>query len=263
LTYDEHPAGLSVTDPEFLPQFIKMVSAVSGLLRGESNTMPYIILGSALPFLAGVSGEKGITPPTAQVDSATLQHRLVRTVIEAIDTIWAVCPSARIIHADPVFHFGRSSHHNQPHPLAALYDRERCRIWDMIAGRTAPELGGQPHYLGLLEVACPSSHQAADNAASPHRLLGRTLDKLYQRYRRPLLVTVPDYGQVTRFGQLQALYHELQAARHAGLPIDGLCLPPTFSRPQPINAPSQPRFPAATSANFHQLPLAAEARAFA
>src|SRR4029079_4860170 len=85
-----------------------------------------------------------------------LKTQLVRAAIEAMDAIWAVMPTARFVHVDPIIHVIASPRRPEEKAEAEAYRQSQFQAWDMLSGRIWPELGGHEKYLDILGLNfCP------------------------------------------------------------------------------------------------------------
>ena len=124
---------------------------------------------------------------------------------------------------------------------AAANQREsQFESWDMLAGVTAPELGGHPRYLDIMGVNFYHSNQWEypnarlrweDTPRDPRwQPLHRILAEVYDRYRRPLFIGETSHIGIGRAQWLREIAAELWSANDSGIPIEGVCLFPIIDR---------------------------------
>ena len=110
----------------------------------------------------------------------------------------------------------------------------------MLAGRREPSLGGHPRYLDIVGANFYYDNQwefgggrlhweegERDNRWMP---LSRMLAAVWERYRRPLLLSETSHFGVGRAPWLRMVTDELIAARANGVPVEGCCLYPILDR---------------------------------
>ena len=112
---------------------------------------------------------------------------------------------------------------------AAANQREsQFESWDMLAGVTAPELGGHPRYLDIMGVNFYHSNQWEypnarlrweDTPRDPRwQPLHRILAEVYDRYRRPLFIGETSHIGIGRAQWLREIAAELWSANDSVFP---------------------------------------------
>jgi hypothetical protein len=109
--------------------------------------------------------------------------------------------------------------------------------YDMLSGRTAPELGGSPEWLDAVGVNFYSDNQwyleggAIPLGHSDYRPLADMLVETYRRYGRPLLITETGAEGTARPAWFHYICEEVREAVRQGVPVAGVCLYPIVSFP--------------------------------
>ena len=98
------PDDIDIFSPEFVRRLGLLARAFARVLAGEGDDAPWLVPVNEISFLAWTGGEVGRLNPFAVSRGLELKRQLVRAAIEAIESAWAVVPSARIVHVDPIFH---------------------------------------------------------------------------------------------------------------------------------------------------------------
>src|SRR5262249_1925948 len=97
--------------------------------------------------------------PYAYGRGVEIKKQLVRAAIAAIDGIRAVNPRVRMVAPEPLIHnVPPAGEPWNTGPSRAQRDSQ-FEAWDMIAGRTAPELGGAEHYLDIVGLNFYAANQ--------------------------------------------------------------------------------------------------------
>ncbi len=240
------PRGLDpFADPDgFVDAFARHSGKLARALVGTSH-IPHIWQPvNEISFLAWAASSTGLIHPhlpSEPHNGYRIKCVMVRAALRAIDEIRAVQPDARFVHTDPLVHvepqFGAGP--GQAHAARRVHEHQ-FEAWDMIAGRTAPELGGAPHYLDILGINYYHNNQWDHGTGA--RLewhLGDTrrrrfvdmAEALWKRYRRPMCISETGHIGEGRDAWLDYMGHELLACRERGVPIDGICLYPAIDRP--------------------------------
>jgi len=238
------PDDLDPFNPAFVDRFARFVRAFAGVLAAETAATPWVVPINEISFLAWGGGEVAYLNPFARGRGAELKAQLVRAAIAAIEALWAVWPTARIVHAEPIINVVADSTSPRDHAAAARETQGQYDTWDLLAGRAAPQLGGDEKYLDVIGVNYYPHNQwwrrdnvgfNPDLAIPPaHRLyrpFRELLAEVHARYRRPLFIAETGAGDAERPGWLRYIGDEVRAARRTDVPVGGLCLYPIINFP--------------------------------
>ena len=149
----------------------------------------------------------------------------------------SVDPLARIAYAEPAIHVIPRSAEGQDVQGAHHYTLAQFEALDLISGRSRPELGGRVDYIDLVGVNYYLHNQWVDGdlpvgVDHPHyRPFGKLIADVYHRYNRPVFVAETGIEGDLRVPWLRMMSHEVAQARHAGIPVEGLCLYPITDYP--------------------------------
>lgn len=195
------PQGLSLHDDALVSRLARFADEVARVLGPGEGTLPSVFTPiHGIGLLGGGCCDK--------------TRRLVRAALAAMVAIERRLPHARFLHVEPLAGDGSG-----PTPW---------QVWDLIAGRAEPALGGRPRWLDLIGV----HHGPAGGDARPRRL--RTLlAETWLRYHRPLLLAETGAGDPGpgRAAHLHDTASEVRHAQAVGVPVLGLCLYPLVDRP--------------------------------
>jgi beta-glucosidase/6-phospho-beta-glucosidase/beta-galactosidase len=231
------PDDLDVFGPGFVPRFRDYTAAFVRARANETDAPLWVAPVNEISFLSWAGGSRGYINPFRQRRGLMLKRQLVRAAIAACDVVRELDPGARIAHIDPIIHIMADPSRPRERPVAARYSRTQFEVWDMLAGRVAPELGGDERYLDVIGVNYYPRNQwlhkgrtlpFTDPLYRPLRLL---LSEVWQRYRRPLFVAETGSEGEERAPWLRYVSAEVAAARAAGTPLEGLCLYPILNHP--------------------------------
>lgn len=235
------PDDLDVFGAAFVDRYARFVRAVVRHLRDICPAPRLYTPANEISFLSWAAGQVRWFYPHARDRSPEFKRQMVRAAIAGMQAIWEEDPGARILHTDPLIHVVPP--HGQPHlAVAAARQREsQFEAWDMLSGRLAPELGGQPRYLDVIGVCFyhanqweyPDSRLRWEDSPRDHRWvpLHRLLGEVYQRYRRPLCIAETSHFGIGRAPWLREIAAEACEALRSGIPLEGVCLYPILDRP--------------------------------
>lgn len=251
LNHFDYPDGLDVTAPDFVSAFANYAEQAARLLRSYITGTLYVVPMNEISFFSWIGADKGWWAPYrhGRKQGFAFKQQLVKAAIAAMEAIWHVTDDVRFIHVDP---FMRRLALPPTSRAAIKHVREfneviRFEAWDMLAGRSHPEVGGDPKYLDIIGVNYYIHNQEWVKSGQPNRRLGHQmmdwdssdrvslalmLEKLYHRYHRPLLIS--ETGSFGEFRQRwwQRTFQEIDAALTAGLPLLGVCAYPVLDRPE-------------------------------
>jgi hypothetical protein len=113
--------------------------------------------------------------------------------------------------------------------------------WDIIAGKTHPELGGSPEILDIIGANNYSFGQMKYRENGPHAALEPHDDRIkplcelinfvWERYRRPMIIGETSGMREGRAAWLKDVMEESLAAVNSGIDLHGICLFPAIDMP--------------------------------
>jgi hypothetical protein len=158
-----------------------------------------------------------------------------------VEAIWAVDPTARIMHTEPIIHV--LTPRGRPELARSAADQRAAQFeaWDMLTGAMEPQLGGHPRYLDIVGVNYYHANQWEhpdqrlrweDSPRDPRWLpFSQLLSEVYYRYWRPVVVSETSHFGVGRGRWIGEVADEVARAREAGVGVEGLCIYPIIDRP--------------------------------
>jgi len=242
------PNWLDLWGAEFAPRFAAFAGAAAALLRAEAGDegSPARIysLMNEISYWAWLGGERGAAYPFGRGRGADLKRRLVRAAIAAAEAVRAADPRARFIHPEPAIHVVPDAARPDLAEPARLFHETQFEAWDMLAGWSAPELGGREDLLDIVGVnfywnnqwsidGRPAGQEPAPLAFGhrDHKPFGAVLADIHRRYRRSILVSETGAEGPSGPAWLSYIANEVRHAVRAGVPIVGICLYPVMDYP--------------------------------
>lgn len=235
------PDDVDVFAPDFIARFARFCRAVASFLADHSSAVPFYVPVNEISFLTIGASDEAIIHPFAHGRSVEIKRQLVRAAIAGMEAVWSVDGRARFVHAEPLIHV--VAPRDRPHLAdeARAYRESQFEAWDMIAGRTDPELGGDARFLDIVGVNFYHSGQweldgerlhwhihPRDERWSP---LSHLLQEVWERYRRPLVVSETSHFGAGRARWLREIAGEARRALDWGVTLEGVCLYPILDRP--------------------------------
>jgi hypothetical protein len=141
------------------------------------------------------------------------------------------------VHTDPVINIIADPRKPWHRMAAEQYRQSQFAVWDMIAGRANPELGGDESYLDVLGLNYYIHNQWVheDGVLVPthpqHLPFRYFLQETYERYRRPLFISETGIEAEVRPDWLRYMGQEVRGALQLAVQVEGLCLYPIVDHP--------------------------------
>lgn len=249
LNHFDYPSSLDVFSPEFIERFTFYAVAAVQKLRSFTSQTLFIVPINEISFSAWIGADKGWWAPfkRGRKNGFRLKQQLVRASLAAMDAVWQVDADVRFIQVDP---FMRRVAKNPANAKAKRLVNEfnqviRYEAWDMLAGKTCPELGGHPRYLDIIGLNYyihnqewvisdqQRIHYQQIDWQSPDRVsFAQMIQEVSQRYQRPILISETGSFGEQRQGWWQRVLQEVEEGLQKKLPILGVCGYPVLDRPE-------------------------------
>lgn len=236
------PDNLDPFSDAFTKRFAAFAGAAARLLRNENERAGIIAPQMYCPineisFWAWIGGDMENFFPYGQERGPELKRQLVRASVAAMRAVRLVDPGARFIQAEPLIHISGATDNPEDAEGARQYTSSQYETWDMLAGRAAADLGGSEDLLDILGVNYYWNNQWIDEGdRTPpghalHRPFHEMLYELWERYRRPIVITETGAEAGATIGWLGYIAAEVREAQRMGVSIHGLCLYPVMDYP--------------------------------
>jgi beta-glucosidase/6-phospho-beta-glucosidase/beta-galactosidase len=231
------PDSLDVYSAAFVDRLEGLARAFVPVLE-DFTDVPIITPVNEISFLAFAGGEAGFFAPFQRTRPHALKQNLVRATVAASTAILEIAPHARLMQPEPVIHIVAARDRPQDRTVAAGHTASHRQTWDMIAGRTEPELGGAERLLDIVGVNYYPNNQWEHNSR-PLRLddprwrrFSSLLEETYAHYA-PRTVIVSETGAEAGFRApwLNYIASEVERAISRGVDVQGLCWYPILDHP--------------------------------
>lgn len=249
LNHFDYPEYLDPFSSRFITRFAEYARRAVAVIRRYQKGTLFIAPVNEISFFAWISCDRGVWAPylKGRDNGLLFKKQLVRAAIAAMEAMRQEDSDIRFIHVDP-FMRRRAHMPAQPHAEQHVQDFNevvRYEAWDMIAGKTYPELGGHPRYLDIIgmnyyfhnqEWVYSRASGKLGFEAMPWRSHARVsfadmLSDVWGRYRRPIVVSeTGSYGDM-RERWWKRLLLEVEEAREHGILVSGVCAYPALDRP--------------------------------
>ncbi|HEY4085266.1 MAG TPA: hypothetical protein VGM43_04970 [Bryobacteraceae bacterium] len=234
------PDGLDIFSPEFVDRFGRYCREAARIHREHTDDIPFYSPVNEISFFAWAAARR-LFFPYARHRDGELKAQMVRAAIAGIQNVRLVDARARFVMPEPLIHTVPPI--DEPLNIKpALIQREsQFEAWDMIAGRSAPELGGAETYLDIVGVNFYAAnewempggqklHWDAGSTDPRWRPLHLLLAEVQQRYERPLFIAETSHYGIGRAPWLYEVSTQVFRAFECGTHIEGACLYPILDR---------------------------------
>ncbi len=231
------PDDVDVFSTAFPARFGRYAGAFARWLRGETDEPTMIAPINEMSFLAWAGGDVRCLNPFEAARGVELKVQLVRATIEAIEAIRSALPQTRFLQPEPVIHIVPSPEHPKTWRRVESDELLQYQAWDMLCGRVWPSLGGDPGYLDVIGVNFYPDNQFTPEGETVHlgdpryRPLSRMLLDVWERYRRPMIVSETGAEGDARAPWLRYACGQCEVAMRAGCELHGVTLYPVVSHP--------------------------------
>jgi beta-glucosidase/6-phospho-beta-glucosidase/beta-galactosidase len=230
------PDDLDIFSAAFIRRFARFARACAVCIS-EYDDQPLICPINEISFFSWAGGEGGIFNPFAHHRGDEMKRQLVRATIEAVHAMRDVNRAIRICQIDPIINVVPRSEDPADVRAAEEYRQSQFGAWDMITGRTEPDLGGSDDLVDIIGVNYYIHNQFVWQGAMivpsdrRYRHVSTMLQEVYDRYRRPLFVAETGIEDDTRPAWFRYMCKEVFSALVAGVPVEGVCLYPIVNHP--------------------------------
>jgi UDP-galactopyranose mutase len=232
------PDGLDIASSDFIERFRAFAKAAARALAPYADAQPPVFTPvNEIAFLSYALAHTSLLGP----QRADLRHRgreleqqLVRAALAACDAILETDSRARFVHREAAMNC------DAQHAADACAPDMQLRVFDMLAGRLEPRLGGHPRYIDAIDLhwhrtnhGRPGAAVAAPGQGPPLAFasLARLLAEVHARYRCAVLVSETNRMLAERAGWLHEFGDAIGEALEHGVPVSGACLCRVIERP--------------------------------
>jgi beta-glucosidase/6-phospho-beta-glucosidase/beta-galactosidase len=231
------PHDLDTWSADFVTRFADFARAAMRVLGECTEGIPIVCPMNEISYWAWAGGDHGIMYPLAHGRGAELKRQLVRAAVAASAAMREVDPRVRFVQAEPLINVASGPGEPEGLEAAEAHRLSQFEVFDMIAGRLCPELGGREDLLDVVGLNFYYNNQWFRSGPTiplgdlAYRPLRGMLVEVSARYARPMLITETGAEGDNGIGWLRYVSGEVRAARRFGLPVEGICLYPVMDYP--------------------------------
>jgi hypothetical protein len=238
------PDNLDIFSDEFVTRFAAFAGAAAEIVSNLSGSVeapvPFYCPINEMSFWAWVGGDVKAFAPHREGQGPELKRQLVRASLAAIAAVRAVDPRARFVHAEPIIKIVPDLRYLAQSPKilqnAKRHTSSQYEAWDMLRGDMTEELGGAPEMLDIIGGNYYRKNQWVHEGdrtppGYPSTHLHKMLHDVWERYRRPIVITEIGAEAPADVGWLGYISAEVRQAQRDGVEILGVCLYPVMDYP--------------------------------
>lgn len=236
-----YPDDLVPTHPRFTERFVALCREFAAVYRRYRNDRMLVVPINEISFLSWHSGDVRGTVPFAVHSGFDIKYHLCKAAIAAINAFKEVDPDCRILTVEPLVAIHPKTECSPDDAELRQANENQFQAMDMIAGRMCPELGGSPGHLDICGFNYYHNCQWEQHGEplpwpSPgngcQRIpLSRLLQEVWERYRRPMLLSETGHFGEHRAQWLKETLDECDIARRLGVDLSAVCIYPLIDRP--------------------------------
>lgn len=251
LNHFDYPSYLDPFSKEFVSAFQMYALAAHHKLRKyQPHETLYITPLNEISFFAWIGADMGWWAPYKKTPKNGLlfKQQLVRATLASMDALWEKDSNIRFIHIDPFMRrlAVEPASRWTKQKVKEFNEIVRFEAWDMLAGKTYPELGGDMKYLDIIGINYYIHNQewvfSGRNKEMKHQMIdwdnpdrisfADMLETMYQRYQRPIMISETGSFGSNRPKWWERILQETAVSINRNLPICGLCAYPILDRPE-------------------------------
>lgn len=239
-----YPDDLDPFSDRFVERFASYCRAAAEHLSTQLPGPWFFTPINEITFFSFCGGEWGWIAPycSTRAERERLRIALCRATIAGVHALRVVLPDARMVHVDPLVQVVAPRDRPDLADEAAHETHiDTFLAWDILCGLEHRELGGSPDILdiigannysfGQMEYRAQGPHQALDPGHPGIEPLCRLLQRIWERYRRPMVIAETSGMGHGRAEWLRDVMEESLAAVNLGMDLHGICLFPAVDMP--------------------------------
>ncbi len=229
---DHRPPGA----PEFAEAFRDFAVAAAEHHRGRTGRpLDHCLINEPSFWCWAV--DHGVCRLPLPIAGHALKREIAAAAILAGRALDATNIGGKRLWVEPLIHVAPRSRHRDVVAAAAHQTMAQFAFFDQIFGRGADD-GGLPSLGGTIGLNVYPSNQFYGPQGSTiplghheFRPLSEMLAEVWNRFRRPLMISETGAKGAGRVAWLHYVCDEVRIARAAGIPIDDICLYPILDYP--------------------------------
>lgn len=221
---------------DLIHTFARFAAEAARVHRRVTGAPAFVVPVNEISFFTWAV-RTGYFPAAGPDDAGWFKRHLVRAGLAAVSAMRAVDPEVRVVWAEPLIHVAPPSGSAEDAALAEQARQGQFEAYDMLLGRSTPELGGSDSAAEALGLNFyPENQWFRGGSTIPlghpdYRPLSDMLVEAHARYGKPLFLAETGAHGSARAAWLHYVSGEVRAAVARGVPVDGICIYPATAYP--------------------------------
>jgi beta-glucosidase/6-phospho-beta-glucosidase/beta-galactosidase len=179
----------------------------------------------------------GYFPPAGPDQPGWFKRHLVRAAIAGVEAMRAADPGCRVLWAEPLIHVAPRKREELEIRAAEEARLGQFEAYDMLTGRSAPELGGSPETVDMIGLNFyPDNQWYYQGSTIPlghyeYRPLAEMLVEAFERFGKPIFISETGAEASGRAPWFHYVCEEVREAKGRGVPVQGICIYPVTAYP--------------------------------
>jgi hypothetical protein len=230
------PDHLALASDEFIASFANFAAEAVRVHRQVTGRAPLVCPINEISYFTWAVNT-GYFPRLEQEKQGWLKRRLVQAALTAARAVRDSEPDARFFWAEPLINILPRSDAEEDRAAAEQLRLAQFEAYDMLLGRTAPELGGGEWAADALGFNFYPDNQWIDGGSTiplghhEYRPLSDMLVEVHQRFGRPIFMSETGSERSARSAWFQYVCEEVRDAQDGGVPVHGICIYPVTAFP--------------------------------
>ncbi len=230
------PDFIDQRSPEFIAAYARFAAAAVAKHRELTGQAPLVCPVNEISFFTWAV-ETGYFPPEDTKKGGWFKRQLVRAAIAGIDSMRAAEPGCRFIWAEPLIHVAPRDLSRAEKKRANDYRLAQFEAYDLLMGRSEPELGGRPDTIDVIGLNFyPHNQWYFQGPTVPmghheYRPLADMLVETWERFQKPIFMAETGAEGSGRPAWLHYVCDEVRTAMARGVDFNGICLYPVTGYP--------------------------------
>ena len=230
------PDHLDQGGGDFIHAYSRFAAEAVQVHRSVTGRAPLVCPINEISFFTWAV-RTGYFPPAGPDEAGWFKRRLVGAAIAGAAAMRAADQECRFIWAEPLINVLPQRGRTEESEAAEQGRQGQFEAFDMLIGRSAPELGGSPDIVDAIGLNFyPDNQWYFGGSTIPlghhdYRPLADMLAEVFERYGKPLLISETMAEGSARPAWLHYVCSEVREAMARGVPVRGICLYPVTSYP--------------------------------
>ena len=232
------PDHLDQGSPAFIDAYARFAAEAVRIHRSVTGKAPLVVPVNEISFFTWAV-RTAYFPQAGPDRPGWFKRHLVSAAIAGVRAMRETDPDCRFLWAEPLIHVAPAPKGPQEERARAAEEARlgQFEAYDMLTGRSAPELGGDPAYVDLVGLNYyPENQWYYGESTLPlghhdYRPLADMLTEVFHRLQTPLFIAETGSEGSARSAWLHYVCQEVREAQGRGVPVRGICLYPVTAYP--------------------------------